>query len=615
MSRFPERIAGVAASLAVLAAVVDGLLYPRTHLLAVAALLPLLFTAAAVSILALVRLRLARQAAEEERDQAMLKDRAAGASLFQEADAGAPFTLARSRAQFETWFVSAAPLLLAAAQLLWALRLHRSLPWNLATGADHLLAAAFLAAQAFALFVLGRYLVALGRTREHRLARGPGHAIGIACLGALVAAAAAAATALAEKPEIDTWAARALLALAGLLAAENVLRVVAAWYSPRRGEALASAHETALGGLFIDPGAWARRLGTALDYQFGFAVSESGFARLLRTAIAPLVVCQLLLLLLMSCFVFLGPEEEGWRERLGRPLPDGQLASGFHLKAPWPLESVRRLPVRRILNTQVGFTPDPKQARPASILWTIPHFKQEENFVVPSRAAGGGQGEAVPVNLVTLNIPVEYLITNFFAHAYGFADAAAAVRQIAYRAVTREISGRELPALLGPGREASSARILAATQAECDRVGLGVRIVSVPLTGVHRPCRWRTPTSRSSARRSRARRRSSRRAPTPAACSRSRWRAATRPASRRRRTASGARRWPRRKPTSTRSGSRRSPNRPRSSARASTSTACATRSPARASSSSTRPAAARCSPSTSRRRPFRTCSISPPHPG
>lgn len=489
MSRFPERIAGLTAVAALLAVLVDGLLYQRTHLLVAAALLPLLFTAAAIGLLAFVRLRLARQAAEEARDQALLKSPTAGGALFAETEESAAFTVARSRAQFEKWFVPAVPLLLAAAQVLWALRLHRSLPWDLVAGADHLLAATFLLAQAFVFFLLGRYLVALGRTREYRLARGPGHAVGAACLGALVAGIAAAAAGLTERPELEGWAARGLLVLAGLLAAENGLRFLAGLYSPRRAEALAAAHETAVGGLFIDPGSWARRLGSALDYQFGFAVSDSGFTRVLRNAIAPLLCCQLALLVVMSCFVFLGPEEEGWRERLGRPLPapGGQLTSGMHLKWPWPLESVRRLPVRRIQSTAVGFTADPDQTRPPVILWTIPHYQQEENFLAPSRIGGQGDGGSVPVNLITLNVPVEYLITNFFAHAYGFADAGALVRQIAYRAVTREIAGRELPALLGPGRQEAAARIQADTQAECDRVGLGVRIVAVPLTGVHPP--------------------------------------------------------------------------------------------------------------------------------
>ncbi len=486
MSRFPERIAGFAALAGLLAVGVDALLYQRTHLLVTSALLPLLFTAAGLGLLAFFRLRLARQAAEEAREQAALRNRDDAGSLF--ADGGAaPFTVARSRAQFERWFVSAVPLLLAGAQSLWAWRLYRRLPWDLVSGAEHLLAAAFLAGQAFVFFLLGRYLAALARTREFRLARGAAHALGLACAGVGVAAVAAAAAGLAERPEIEGWAARGLLALALLLAAENVLRFLVALYSPRRTEALAAAHESTLGGLLIDPGAWARRLGDALDYQFGFAVSETGFARLLRRALAPLLICQLLLLHAMSCFVFLGPEEAGWRERLGRPLPEGALSSGFHLKAPWPFETVRRLPVRRVQFTEVGFQRDPDRERPATLLWTVPHYQQEDNFLVPSRSGGAADGDAVPVNLVTLNIPVEYLVTNFFAHAYGFAEPAALVRQIAYRAVTREIAGRELAALLDGEREAAAARIRADAQAECDRVGLGVHILALPLPGVHPP--------------------------------------------------------------------------------------------------------------------------------
>lgn len=485
LSRFPARVAAASAVAAMLSIVVSGFLYRRTGLLAITSLLPLLFTALATAIVSYLRFGLARAAAEEAREEASLASRSRpDASLFGDR-ATESFTAARSREQFDRWFVSALPLLLAAVQFLWAWRLLKQLPWGMTGPTETLLGASFLGAQAFVFFITGRYLAALGRAPEFRMARGPAHAAGAACLGTLLATAGALATALTGDTFWDDLAARILLGLAALMALENVLRFLTGLYSPRRTEALTAAHESAIGGLFIAPGAWAGRLSEALDYQFGFAVSESGFARLMRTALAPLLIAQLILLHLMSCFVFLGPEETGWRERGGRPLPDGAWASGFHLKAPWPFETVRRLPTRRIQSVEVGFRSEPDENKPRVLLWTIPHYAEEDTFVVPSRS--GGAGAAVPVNLVTLNVPVEYLITNFFAHAYGFADPEATIRQAAYRAVTREISGTELGALLGPRRAESVERIHRALQADCDHMALGVQIVSIPLPAVHPP--------------------------------------------------------------------------------------------------------------------------------
>jgi regulator of protease activity HflC (stomatin/prohibitin superfamily) len=487
MTRLPERTAALAAAFSAVAFVMDLLLARRTHLLACSALLPFLFLCAAISLLVFVRLRLRRLAAEEARDEALARSEAASSAMFASEGGSEAFTVARSRDQFEKYFVSAVAPLLAVGLALWTFRLWRGLPWGLTQPADPLLACAFLAGQAFFFFLLCRYDVGLSRSVDWRILRGPAMAAGLASLGSMAAAASAAAAA-STVSAADPLMARALILVTGALAVECLLSFIVALYSPRRGAALAVAYESRLATWFADPAGWARNMAQALDYQFGFQVTETGFFRLIRRALAPLLAAQIALLYLMSSLVFIGPDEEAVLEHFGKPPSDGAgLSSGFHLKWPWPFETLRRFPARRMLTTHVGYQSEPGDAKPPVLLWTIPHYRTEDSFLVPSAGAGAGDSGAVPVNLVSVNMPVEYRITNIHHFAYNVSDPEAALRHVAYRALTREVGALDLFALLGEQRPAVGDRLRDRIQRDAEALGLGVRIEFVGLQGVHPP--------------------------------------------------------------------------------------------------------------------------------
>ena len=484
MTRLTEKATATAAVCAALTALVLAALAQRTGLLVFGALLPFTVLALAISLAAWLRARLGSRAEEERRDAELARTEKT-AALFEPADTE-PFSAARTAEQVERWAVPAVPVLLAFLSGRWAWAGLTNPDALLAQPRDGLIAAAALGGLAFFLFLLSRYLLGVAHNREERLARAPGVLLGLISLGAAAGAVASAATHLGY-PLADRGLARGLWLLLAVLAAEQAVLFVVTLYAPRsRQRGPRMPYESRLGAFLTDPAAWARNLAESFDYQFGGNVSESASVRFLRRALLPLLMLQAVLFYLMSCLVFLGPEEEAILEKWGRPHPTrSHLTSGFHLKMPWPFEAVRRVPAKRVMIARVGFEPEHDEIRPATLLWTVPHYRQEDTFVTAS--ATSDEGEATSVGLISFNVPVEYRVTNLHQFVYGHAEPGELVRDLAYRALTRELASRDLVHLLGPDRLQVSDRVRTEIQGEADRLGLGLAILFVGVQGVHPP--------------------------------------------------------------------------------------------------------------------------------
>ncbi len=502
MDRLNERIAAAAALLAVLLAALDFAAGAMTGLRAPTALAPLLLVAAAVGALVGARYYLERRAVEERQDAELARVERPEASLFaSDAEEGDPLSTVRARAQFEAVVVRAAAPALALAQGWAAWRLRRWLIVGVAPAATGRLgAAALLAAQAFLLFLAGRYLIGLARDPARRLLRGPGALLGLGALGALFGAASGIAGHAGWAPA-DRATAFVFTGVLALLAIESLIAFLADLYRPRRrDEAPRTAYESRIARWIAEPAGWIGDAAKSLDYQFGFKVSETWFYRFLRGALAPLALFQVLILYALSSVVALAPHEEAVIERFGVPRADAaggwRLEPGFHWKWPWPFETVRRFPARRLQTIYVGFRHDEARARPTTLLWTRPHYAEEDAFLLASgeaapaagvSAVGAEREAAAPVNLLSFNIPIEYRIRDLRRYAYGFTDPGAVLQRFAYRTLTRALAARDLQHVLGAERMETANILRTELQAEADRLGLGVEIAFVGLHGVHPP--------------------------------------------------------------------------------------------------------------------------------
>jgi len=195
-------------------------------------------------------------------------------------------------------------------------------------------------------------------------------------------------------------------------------------------------------------------------------------------------------LLLSTTMVFIDPGEKAVLEHFGRPV--AVLNPGAHFKLPWPMDQIRRFPAEQIQTFSVGYTPDAVSAAVKTVLWTVPHTK-EENFLVANRESAPADnttnttGRPPPVSLLTVSIPVQYQITNLTNWVYVNEEPETLLQHIANREVVRYFVSVDLQSVMSGGRLEATHILRDRIQAEADKHELGANIVFVGLQDIHPP--------------------------------------------------------------------------------------------------------------------------------
>ena len=422
--------------------------------------------------------------------------RAKGEAAMFESKESELFPARRSREQFERFFIPGFAVLLflaeaAAGYFLWrwtgttttAVSPDRAMP-----------ALSLFAIVALLLFLLGRFSATIARLENHRLLR-PSASFLLA--GAYICAFTALAIAGARTgfPRADFWLARALCILFGLMAAEMLVTLLLEIYRPRvKGKISRPLYDSRLIGLLGQPESLFTTAAQALDYQFGFKVSETWFFQLLQKNLALFVLAQLVVLFLSTCFVFVDAGERVVLEHFGNPV--AVLGPGAHLTLPWPIDKAYRYRTDQIQSLYVGYTPETTNEQNV-LLWTVAH-NQEQNFLVANRnpetvpgdnenADTNGTAKTPPVSLITISIPVQFQITNVLEWAYTNSTPTNLLDDLATRAVVRYLAGEDLDFVMGQGRLEAAGILRDAIQNAANRRHLGAKIVFVGLQDIHPP--------------------------------------------------------------------------------------------------------------------------------
>jgi membrane protease subunit HflK len=419
-------------------------------------------------------------------------------ALFATKDAEV-FPAQRAREQFEKFFVPGFSVLLlllegGGAWLLWrwisgstaGIAPDRAMP-----------ALALFGIFALLLFLVGRFSVTMARLENHRLLR-PGANFLLAGAYVCFATALGIAGVKTEFPHLDAWLARALCVLLGLLAVEMLVTLLLEIYRPRvKGRVARPLYDSRLAGLLAQPEGLFTTALQALDYQFGFKVSETWFFQLLRKSLLVLFLAQLAALLLSTCVVIIEPGEQGVQEHFGR-LAAGRpvLEPGAHFKWPWPIDQVNRYRTGQIQTFNVGFTPDAQSEAAPTILWSVVHTKEEVNFLVGNQEAAtitnanfnsSDRLNVVSVGLIDISIPVQFQITNVLDWAYHNTDPTNLLQDLAARAVVHYLVGVDLNAVLSESRVEAAQALQQKIQADANRHQLGVKILFVGVQDLHPP--------------------------------------------------------------------------------------------------------------------------------
>jgi len=405
----------------------------------------------------------------------------------------------RSREQFERYFVPGFTVLLFLLQaggafLLWSW-LNKILPTPLI---DPGVCLSLFAIAGLLLFLLGKYSTSLARFEGLRLLR-PG-ATYLLMSGYLCGVVTLAIIAvMLDVPRVDLYVARGLTALLLLIALETLISLILELYRPRvKGKVERPVYESRLVSLLGQPEGLITTAAQTLDYQFGFKVSETWFYRLLVQWLPWLVVFQIVVLLLSTCFVFIDTGEQAMLEHFGKPV--AVLSPGPHFTYPWPMDKVYRYPTERIQTFSVGYTPDPESIASRTVLWTVPHNK-EENFLVANREPAEIANDtnsitdtnststrrAPPVSLLTVSIPIQFQITNLEYWVYNNEEPDTLMNLLANREVVRYLVSVDLDEIMTQGRSEAAKILRDRIQAAADKRALGASIIFVGLQDIHPP--------------------------------------------------------------------------------------------------------------------------------
>ncbi|MBN8249505.1 MAG: hypothetical protein J0L84_18925 [Verrucomicrobia bacterium] len=214
----------------------------------------------------------------------------------------------RAREQFERWVVPIFTLLLFVGESygVWYFWKRLERPDDMfAKPAPAALSLAIFAAVSFVLFLLGRYSARLAQLEASALLRPSGSAI---LLGALVSGIAAVASGLdwAGFGRWDRYIALGMTALLALVALETLFGLVFEIYRPRvQGRVGRLLYESRIVGLLGQSGGLFNTAAQALDYQFGFKVSDTWFYRYLEQSLSGFALVWVAILWVSSCIVVL----------------------------------------------------------------------------------------------------------------------------------------------------------------------------------------------------------------------------------------------------------------------------------------------------------------------
>ncbi len=432
---------------------------------------------------------------ERERLERLVYDeltKSPSASALFNKEEGAALPARRSREQFEKFFVPGFTIALmlgegAGVFLLWR-RLSRL---TLVPMERPLFAAVVFALFALVLFLLGRFSVTLARLEKQRLLQPvASFVLANAYLCAVVTIAIVAV--YAGGVRADLYVARALAILLGAPTVETLLTLLLEIYRPRvRGGAARLLYDSRLIRILSQPESLFTTAAHALDYQFGFKVSDTWFFQFLRRSLAWILAGQFVLLLLSTTLVVIETGEQALLERFGRPAgANAILEPGVHFKWPWPVDKVHRYRTEQIQTFTVGIVPDPEREKEKTVLWTVSHYKEEFNLLVAARDTTtnlAGAKKSPPVNLLSVSIPVQFQITNLAAWAYNNHQPDQLLEKIATREVVLYLVNADLNEIMSSGRSAAADGLRQRMQSAADSRQLGARIVFVGLQDIHPP--------------------------------------------------------------------------------------------------------------------------------
>lgn len=300
----------------------------------------------------------------------------------------------------------------------------------------------------------------------------------------------------AEIKQWDYYLSRTFYIIFAILAAELLINFIIEFYRPRTGIEERPIFESRILALLSEPGGVMRNIADTLDYQFGFQVSGTWIYMFLEKSIAPLLLMWLGLFWLFTAVDEVAPGEMGVRETFGKHSEE-VLEPSVYLKWPWPIQTIRKIPVTQIQQIDVGpelKDDQGKEKKPDVVLWTVSHYAKEGRFLIATEIPETNDDKAdtkdnSPVSMIAAYLPVQYKVKpdGVLDYAYKHEDSKKTLKQVSEKEITRYFASADMLKLMSSEREQAISSIKENIQTAANEIELGVEIVAVAFIDAHPP--------------------------------------------------------------------------------------------------------------------------------
>jgi len=183
-----------------------------------------------------------------------------------------------------------------------------------------------------------------------------------------------------------------------------------------------------------------------------------------------LIVLLLALILISTTWFTIDPEESGLVLRFGRFVR--QVPSGLHMKLPYPIETVEKVPVERQLKEEFGF-----RTEEAGIRTTY----STEDLTAESLMLTGD------LNVAVVEWTAQFRVRDPYKYLFKVRNVRGTFRDMNETVMREVIGDRSVNEVLTVGRQEIAAEAEQRLQALCDEYETGIKIEQVVLQDVNPP--------------------------------------------------------------------------------------------------------------------------------
>ena len=208
-----------------------------------------------------------------------------------------------------------------------------------------------------------------------------------------------------------------------------------------------------------------------LEKNTGITMRGLWSMRLIKNVIPYSVIVVILLFWISTGIVQVESHQEGAVYRLGK-LTNDTLEPGIHMTLPYPIDKVELYDTETINKMTIGYA----SKEDSDNLWTGTHGTNEHKLLL-------GNGN----ELVSLNLRVEYRISDLQKYLRTSSSPASILESQAYALITDRIITTNLETLLSVDRDAFTESYTEELKARFAEYDVGLEVVSVVLESIHPP--------------------------------------------------------------------------------------------------------------------------------